>query len=47
MTRLVAVGGHHIWKGADRDLVAAAMAGSLGLFHSPWWEGRLAGRNGS
>ena len=35
MTRLVAVGSHHIWKGADRDLVAAAMAGSLGLFHSP------------
>ena len=35
MTRLVAVASHAIWKGADRDLVAAAMAGSLGLFRSP------------
>ena len=48
MTRLVAVGSHHVWKGADRNLVAAAMAGSLGLFHSPWWEAPpWRGRNGS
>jgi len=45
MTRLVAVASHLIWKGADRDLVAAAMAGSLGLFRSPLVGGAaLAGR---
>ncbi|WP_244279774.1 chloride channel protein [Synechococcus sp. UW179A] len=45
MTRLVAVASHEVWKGADRDLVAAAMAGSLGLFHSPLVGGAaLAGR---
>ncbi|WP_255478363.1 chloride channel protein [Synechococcus sp. A18-25c] len=45
MTRLVAVGSHQIWKGADRTLVAAAMAGSLGLFHSPLVGGAaLAGK---
>ena len=45
MTRLVAVASHRVWKGADRDLVAAAMAGSLGLFHSPLVGGAvLAGR---
>ncbi len=45
MTRLVAVGSHHIWRGADRDLVAAAMAGSLGLFQSPLVGGAaLAGK---
>ena len=35
MTRLIAVASHRIWRGADRDLVAASMAGTLGLFHSP------------
>ena len=45
MTRLVAVASHAIWKGADRDLLAAAMAGSLGLFRSPLLGGAaLAGR---
>ena len=45
MTRLIAVASHHIWRGADRDLVAAAMAGTLGLFHSPLVGGAaLAGR---
>ena len=45
MTRLVAVVSHAIWKGADRDLLAAAMAGSLGLFRSPLLGGAaLAGR---
>lgn len=45
MTRLIAVASHRIWRGADRDLVAAAMAGSLGLFHSPLVGGAaLAGR---
>ena len=45
MTRLVAVASHVLWKGADRDLVAAAMAGSLGLFRSPLIGGAaLAGR---
>ena len=45
MTRLVAVASHAVWKGADRDLVAAAMAGSLGLFRSPLVGGAaLAGR---
>ena len=45
MTRLVAVASHTVWKGADRDLVAAAMAGSLGLFRSPLVGGAaLAGR---
>jgi len=45
MTRLVAVASHAVWKGADRELVAAAMAGSLGLFRSPLIGGAaLAGR---
>jgi len=45
MTRLVAVASHAVWKGADRELVAAAMAGSLGLFRSPLVGGAvLAGR---
>ena len=45
MTRLVAVASHAIWKGADRDLLAAAMAGSLGFFRSPLLGGAaLAGR---
>ncbi|WP_186538066.1 chloride channel protein [Synechococcus sp. BIOS-E4-1] len=45
MTRLVAVASHTVWKGADRDLVAAAMAGSLGLFRSPLvGSAALAGR---
>jgi len=45
MTRLVAVASHTVWRGADRDLVASAMAGSLGLFHSPLVGGAaLAGR---
>lgn len=45
MTRLVAVASHRIWRGADRDLIAAAMAGSLGLFRSPLLGGAaLAGR---
>ena len=35
MTRLVAVASHAVWRGADRNLVAAAIAGSLGLFRSP------------
>jgi H+/Cl- antiporter ClcA len=45
MTRLIAVASHTVWKGADRQLVAAAMAGSLGLFRSPLVGGAaLAGR---
>ncbi len=45
MTRLVAVASHAIWRGADRNLVAAAIAGSLGLFRSPLVRGAaLAGR---
>ena len=45
MTRLIAVASYRIWRGADRDLVAAAMAGTLGLFHSPLVGGAaLAGR---
>lgn len=35
MTRLIAVGSHAIWRSADKNLVAAAMAGTLGLFQSP------------
>lgn len=35
MTRLVAVASRGLWRGRDRTLTAAAMAGSLGLFHSP------------
>jgi len=46
MTRLVAVASHRIWRGADRNLIAAAMAGSLGLFRSPLVGGAaLAGRH--
>jgi len=45
MTRLVAIASHRIWRGADRDLIAAAMAGSLGLFRSPLLGGAaLAGQ---
>ena len=45
MTRLIAVASHRVWRGTDRDLVAAAMAGTLGLFHSPLVGGAaLAGK---
>ena len=45
MTRLVAVACHRLWKGQDRKITAAALAGSLGLFGSPFVGGAaLAGR---
>lgn len=35
VTHLVVLVGRWVWRGKDRTVVAAAMAGSLGLFHSP------------
>jgi len=35
VTHLVVLVSRWIWRGKDRTVVAAAMAGSLGLFHSP------------
>lgn len=46
MTRVMAVAAHRVWRGQDKSVIAAAMAGSLGLFGSPLVGGTvLAGRN--